>query len=85
MQGVTDKKKGTIIAERIFAEAPKCGFKDYPARKLGKFTHVTGRHRMMSEAEDAELEDLRAEVKKALADVYPKLEKLARVLKPLCV
>jgi hypothetical protein len=86
MHGVTDQKTGERIARVLFAEAPKCGFKRSSARKLTNFTHVSGRECMLEWGEDDEPEPeaILMAVKRTLDDLYPRIEKLALVLKPLC-
>jgi hypothetical protein len=75
------------IVELLIAEAPGFGFKRSQAGKLtDKYTRFCGREKVSEWGEDdkPESEAIRVAVKKTLDDLYPKLEKLALVLKPLC-
>ncbi len=75
------------IAEFLIAEAPKCGFKPRVGRKVkDNYTGCCGRELVwkLGEDEEPEAEAVREAVKKKLDDVYPRVERLATVLKPLC-
>ena len=72
----------------LLSEAQKCGFKAQSARKKigGRYTRVSGRESVLewAEGEEPEAEAIRTAVQKKLNELYPRLEKLASVLKPLC-
>lgn len=75
------------IAEFLIAEAPKFGFKRKQGGKVtDKYTKISGKEDILKWGEDDEPEagTIRAAVKKTLDDLFPRLEKLALVLKPQC-
>ena len=76
------------IVEFLLGEAPKCGFKAQPARKrIGTtYTRITAREPVLewAEGDEPEAADIRTSVRKKLDELYPRLEKLASELKPLC-
>ncbi len=85
MHGMTDLEMGKRLAAILFAEAPSFGFKPSAARKVTNYTHLTGRERLLEWGdEEPEQEAVRAAVKAALENLYPKLERMAVALRQLC-
>lgn len=88
LQGIEDMPKRNQIVETLLSEAQRCGFKAQPARKrIGtRYTRVSGREPVLewAEGDEPESEAVRAAVQKKLDELYPRLEKLAAVLRPLC-
>jgi hypothetical protein len=80
--------KRNQLVETLLSEAQRCGFKGQPARKkMGtRYTRVSGREPVLewAEGDEPEAETIRAAVQKKLNELYPRIEKLASVLKPLC-
>jgi hypothetical protein len=88
VQGIEDMALRSQIVETLLREVNKCGFKVQPAKKrIGpRYTPVSAREPVLEWAEDdePEAEEIGTVVKKKLDELYPRLEKLALVLKPLC-
>jgi hypothetical protein len=84
LQGIEDLAKRSQIVELLLSEAQKCGFRAHTVRKKigGRYTRVSGRESVVGEEPDAEA--IRTAVQKKLDELYPRLEKLASALKPLC-
>jgi hypothetical protein len=82
-----DLEKRKDIATKLLAESDTFGFKRSKAKKLSDNWSVIAPGERLGEwgeDETPDQETLRAAVNKRLDDLYPKLEKLAKVLKPLC-
>ena len=86
MHGLTDLGMQKKLAEFLIAESPKFGFKRKQGKVSGNYTKVSGSEHILEWGEDdePEAEAIRTAVKKTRDDLYPRLEKLALVLKPLC-
>jgi hypothetical protein len=88
LQGIADMPKRDQIVELLLSEAQRCGFKSQPARKrIGtRYTRVSAREVAMewTEGDEPETKAVRAAVQEKLDEHYPRLEKLASALKPLC-
>jgi len=84
MQGVAGRRE---IITKLREESPGCGFKRSKARQVeGEWNRISSDERILEWSRDDEPdpEAIRVAVKKTLDELYPKLEKLALVLKPLC-
>lgn len=88
LQGIEDMVRRNQIVEMLLREVQRCGFKAQPARKKRgtRYTRISARELVLEwdEHEEPDSEAIRAAVKKALDGLYPRPEKLAAVLKPLC-
>jgi len=73
------------IIERLIAEGPKFGFRHSGREVKDNYTRVSGRERVLKWDEDDEpdSDSIRVAVKKKLDEVFPKLEGVPLVLKPL--
>jgi len=83
-----DATKYKAIVTKLRDKATDIGFKRSKATGIGaNFARITVAERFLEwdEDETPEPEAIREAVKKTLNDLYPKLEKMARVLKPLCM
>jgi hypothetical protein len=83
---LTNAAKRKKIVTKLRKEVPRFGFKAATRSGFGRIARVSVRQMILEWREGEELESkaIRLHVKKALADLYPKLQKLAVVLKPLC-
>lgn len=82
-----DTTKYEQIVTKLREEITSIGLKRTKASGIGSdFARITLIERFLEwdEEEKPELEEIREAVKKSLNDLYPKLEKMALVLKPLC-
>lgn len=82
-----DALKRIEIVTKLRNESPGCGFKRSKASAVeGKWNRIAAIEQVLEWAEDEEPAPatVQASVKKSLEDLYPKLERLAAVLKPLC-
>jgi hypothetical protein len=82
-----DVEKRKAIVTKLIANRSGFGFKLGKARKISDNWSVIAPVESIVEwgEDDApEPEAIRAVVKKMLDELYPKLEKLAKVLKPMC-
>ena len=88
MQGIEDAAKRSQLLEALFNEVQSCGLKAQPSRKRigGRYTRISVREAILewSEGDQPDAEAVRTAVKKSLDELYPKLDKLASALKPLC-
>ncbi len=93
MAPLTDLAKRREIVTKLFEAYPRFGFKLPKAAakevKNNRSGIMTTEHILEWDEDDdpdseAIRERIRVAVKKTLDDLYPKLEKLALVLKPLC-
>jgi hypothetical protein len=78
-------KRGEFV-NKLRQASPDSGFKRTTAYRLeGKWNRITGADTILEWGDENEPEPsvIRATVKKFLDDLYPKLEKLASVFKPL--
>lgn len=83
---MADVTKRRQIVEKLITEAPILGFKRKKAGKVSdNYTAVSGREHVLEWGEEDEPgpEAIRSAVKKKLDDVYPKLDGVPAVLKPL--
>lgn len=74
------------VVDLLVKEAPKFGFKRAQAREVtDKYSRFTGRETVYEWDEDGEPDNgaLSEKVKEKLNEIYPALEKLALVLKPI--
>ena len=84
MKDVENRKE---IVTKLIANRTEFGFKLGKAKKISDNWSVIAPAESISvwgEDDAPEKETIQADVKKMLDDLYPKLEKLAKVLKPLC-
>jgi hypothetical protein len=82
-----DAQKRTEIITKLREATPGLGFRRSKAYKMErKWCPISGIERFLQWGEDdlPEPDAIRVSVKKMLDDLYPKLENLALVLKPLC-
>jgi hypothetical protein len=85
---MTDAAKRTKIIARLREAGPEVGLKRSKTSKVGdRWDRVTGAESILEWGEDDEpgQDAIRNSVKEALDGLYPKLDKLAAVLKPLCI
>ncbi len=82
-----DKDLQSTIITKLRKEGPGCGFKSSRSQKVDAWHWIFAKERVSEWAKDEEPETavIRADVKQKLDELYPKFEKLAAVLKPLCV
>jgi hypothetical protein len=83
-----DASKYEEIVTKLRKEATSFGLKRTQASGIGtQFARITVAERFLEwgEDEEPEPEAIREAAKKTLNDLYPKLEKMALVLKPLCI
>lgn len=82
---MTDVARRKELITRLRDDSPGCGFKRSRAFQVeGKWNRIVAVERILEWADDDEPDPaaVRASVKKSLADLYPKVEKLASILKP---
>ena len=82
---MADLTKRREIIEKLISEGPKFGFRRGGREVTDNYTRVSGRERVLKWNEDDEPDPdaIRAAVKKKLDEVFPKLEGVPLVLKPL--
>ena len=82
---MADLTKRRKIVERLIAESPRFGFRHSGREVKDNYTRVSGRERVTKWDEDDEPEPdtIRAAVKKKLDEIFPKLEGVPLILKPL--
>ncbi|MBI4205367.1 MAG: hypothetical protein HY527_10110 [Betaproteobacteria bacterium] len=82
---MADLAKRREIVERLIAEGSKFGFRHSGREVKDNYTRVSGRERLLrwNEDDEPESDSIRAAVKKKLDEVFPKLEGVPVVLKPL--
>lgn len=89
MAPMTDLAKRREIVTKLLAESSEFGFKRPKAKNAevkNNYSRISAVERILEWEEDnePESEEIRAAVKKTLDELYPKLQKLAVVLKPMC-
>lgn len=82
---MADLTKRREIVEKLIAEGSKFGFKRGSREITDHYTRVSGRERVLKwdEDEEPDSDSIRAAVKKKLDEVFPKLEGVPLVLRPL--
>ena len=83
---MANSAKRRNIVERLISEASSFGFKHSGREVKDNYTRVSTRERILrwNKNDEPELETVRKAVQKKLDDVFPKLESVPTVLKPLC-
>jgi hypothetical protein len=84
---MTDPQKRVEIVNRLLDECHNFGFERPKSKTVSNnWSRVSAFKRILkwNEDEEPEPDKLREVVKKTLTDLYPKLEKMAQALKPLC-
>jgi hypothetical protein len=87
MAPMSDPTKRIEIATKLLDECTGFGFKHPKSKQVkNNYSRVSAVETILQwdEHDEPESDGIRAAVKKTLDDLYPKLEKLASVLKPLC-
>ncbi len=82
---MADLTKRRQIIDKLIAEGPKFGFRHSGREVKDNYTRISGRERILKWDEDHEPEadSIRIAVKKKLDEVFPKIEGVPLVLKPL--
>ncbi len=82
---IADLTKRRDIIEKLIADGPKFGFKHSGRVVKDSYTRVSGRERVIKWNEDdlPESDAIRLAMKKKLDDVFPKLDGIPSILKPL--
>jgi hypothetical protein len=80
-----DVAKRREVVNCLIAEGASFGFRHSGREVKDSYTRVSGRERVLKWNEDGEpkSDEIRSAVKKKFDDVYPKLERVPSVLKPL--
>ena len=86
---MTDLAKRKEIVGKLIEASPGLGFKRPKSRTQevkNNYSRIAAAERILEwgEGEDPEAQAIRVALNKALDELYPKLENLALVLKPLC-
>jgi hypothetical protein len=82
---IADLEKRRAIVDLLIREGPRFGFKHSGHKIRDNYTRVSGRERVLRWNKDVEPEPelIRAAVQKKLNEIFPKLEGLHAVLKPI--